>query len=252
MRSLLFILLLLSLHSAMAAERLLQVIPVEHRDAVELLSAIRPHLNEGDSASVLNQRLLIRSDLETLAAIQELVKALDQPQGQLIISVRQTPQLAGGGEVIRRYTTGSDRELNQRLRTEPGRWVAIAQGEEVPVPTAGGGGEGEGKASDGRGGQGIAYKPTASGFEVRAKLLGDGRVQIEARPFIQRPHPEGGGRIETHESSTRISGPLGEWLELGGPFSAGADRARDTGRYHSTELQSRKGYRTLIRVERID
>ncbi len=245
-------LLFLTVSTAHAAERMVQIIPVEHRDAHELLPAIRPHLQEGDSISVLNQRLLIRSDLENLAAIQELIEALDQPVAQLLISVRQTPRLARGGEVRRRITTANDaREVNLRTRAESGHWVAIAQGEEVPVPTAGGGGESESGGNNGLGGQGIEYKPTASGFEVRARLLGDGRVQVEARPFIQRPHRQGGGRIETHETLTRISGPLGEWLELGGSF-APRDEMEDGSRHYSNRLESHDGYRTLIRVERID
>src|SRR5690606_18702339 len=62
---------------------------------------------------------------------------------------------------------------------------------------------------------GIDYKDVTTGFYVRPRLRGE-QVILSVSPFKQSPDPRRGGDIRIQSARTTISGPLGEWLPIGG------------------------------------
>lgn len=241
------LLLLVMLLPAQAEERILHRFTLEHRAPHALVPALQAILNEGDRISVVDNQLLIRSDLYTVAELQALIDELDHPSQALRATLRQTRYLERNGESVIRYGTApvADDELQQQLRISEGQWSRLTFGREIPL--------GKQTTQVGPGGmstqQSIEYKQLQSGFNIRVTLLGDNRISVEVHPFLQEPSPTGGGVIKTQQMTTTTVGRLGEWLELGGPVERGAE-APGTTRY-STRIKSRQGRRVLLKIDRL-
>jgi len=82
------------------------------------------------------------------------------------------------------------------------------------------------------GGAVTTYVPADSGLEARARVLGDGRVHLELRPFEARLQAD--GRIETSEAATTLVVEPGRTVVIGG--SQGSETAAG----HAALSQSRR------------
>ena len=126
---------------------------------------------------------------------------------------------AFSGEVDSR---GSFAGVVRVLDGEVGR---IATGRSVPVRTR-------------RGGD-VAFATGESGFEAAPRLLPDGRIQVELRPF--GGSVDARGRVAFTESALTVSMPPGETLVVGGidrstESSAGGLAGRRAVRARSDEV----------------
>lgn len=264
-----FLVMLLALLLAVAAfaQTELKTFKLQHRNAEEMISILRPMLDPRGGISGTGYTLLVRSTPENLREMEQLVRELDAALRNLVITVRrgelserERQGFEAGGEIggdsgkiivgeggaprVRVYRTErrGDDSGDQRLRVLEGQWARIQTGQELPVPqrsvTQGGGGVVVQES--------IEYKDVSTGFEVRPRVSGK-RVTVEVRPFRARPAATGGGAIDTASLITSVSGRLGEWIELGGVAEESTGRSR--GIVHSTEQRDVQSMRLYIRID---
>lgn len=232
-------------------------IPLQHRNAEELVPLLRPVLDEGVGLTGRGDTLIVNAPPESLAQIRTLVKQLDTPLERLQITVIQgddssQQRLHGSASgslespTVRIYGTQSaaNNTLSQRLQVLEGQWATIRTGEQVPVVTQHSTPPLHGPFTT----QGVEYKNVESGFEVKPQLRGN-EVTLEVRPFRARRAATAGGVIEQQELVTTVSGHLGEWLELGGV----AEQQHDVGAgtVYATRSHQRSNGTIRLKVERL-
>ncbi len=106
----------------------------------------------------------------------------------------------GGGELE------AEEGLRGRLRVLSGHTGRITTGQDVPVTTV--------QRNRYRVTETTTLVPADSGFEVRPRVLGDGRVHLELHPFSARPLP--GGAVARSGATTTIVVTPGTTVAVGG------------------------------------
>jgi hypothetical protein len=211
-----------------------EVYRVQHRSAEELLPYAEAALGgEGrvvvdagtNSLVLLSEREdLIRSALALLAAQDRALRTV-----VLDYASRRASELeAEGIRIDWGVATGALRIGNLIVPSGATR-VRVAPGAEAARSSASRGGtlrilEGHaariamGETAAIRAGAGwnqtTLLVPADSGLEARARVLGDGRVQLELRPFEARLR--GDGRVETSEAATTLVVESGRTVVVGG------------------------------------
>jgi hypothetical protein len=201
-----------------AAQGSLEIIPLRHRTADQVLPALRPLAEPGATLTGRGTQLIVRTSPANLAELRRALDDLDRPLRRLQISVRFDDALeraAQGVETSGRITSrGSsvdvrvqDRQsaaterVGQRVEVLEGGRAFISSGRSTPV-------------YDGSG-----FRETSTGFEAIPRLAAGGvLVEIaQRRDTLARQQA----------LSTTVSGRLGEWLEIGGAVEAASrdDRA---------------------------
>lgn len=282
---LLYTLLFVSL-SAFANE--LEVIELKHRSADEVLPIIRPLLDKGDVASGMDYQLILRTSPRNLAQIKKLLESIDSAPRNLKITVMQNvdsetvarlTELSGSVGVGRdaRVTVpgsgntsglnveagqGQDRlrahvistrsleddRKTQQLQVLEGNRALVHSGQSVPVPQ-------RQVIQHPWGTQVIdstQYQEVSSGFYVLPRVNGD-RVTLEitAQNDSLAPNQPAGNFPNTRiqQTSTTVSGRLGEWLVVGG---VGQQRNIDDSTISTRSLSDTREQRNvLIKVEEI-
>ena len=222
-----------------------EVYRVQHRTAEELLPYAEASLgSEGrvvvdpgtNSLVLLSERVdLLRSTLALLAAQDRGLRTVvleytSQRASELeAAGVRIDWGVASGGVRIgnaivpddsaRAAITGQVQTarragtLGGTVRILEGHAGRIATGETVPVTTRG------------RHSVTTTLVPADSGFEAHARVLGDGRVQLELRPFEANFRAD--GRIETSEAATTLVVAPGKTVVIGGLAQTGGAASLD-------------------------
>lgn len=246
-RLLLILVLLLCASPPLFADYPLEIIELKSRQVSEMIPLLRPFVAADGSIAGMNNQLIIRTSPENLREIREILQRLDRPPRRLMISVRQASATnltrhrsqadinamigegkvivgqPGGGEGLRyrlrESRTRSDRDITHRLRVNEGYPAFIATGQAVPLPE-------QTTIIDGRRvyqQRSTRYRQVSSGFYVTPRLNGD-QVTLEIIPGMERPTGER-GVYSTQQAHTLLSGPLGEWITVGGVSQqAGSDR----------------------------
>lgn len=280
MKNLLIALLLLPL-SVWAAE--LEVIPLQHRSAEELLPVIRPLLDKDGVASGMNYQLILRTSRRNLAEIKEMLESLDVAPRRLRVTVMQdvdrdtadiltaasgsvgnNPRVvvpnrgAGAGlnvdlgqgrdrvsvNVASTRTLESDRKT-QQLQVVEGNRALVRTGQSMPVPQR--------QVIQRPWGTEVVdsteYRNVDSGFYVLPRVSGE-RVTLEITAYNDAPARGVQNAIDTQQAVTTLSGRLGEWLEMGG---AGQRQELDDGTISSRSSGRKHERRSiLIRVEELE
>ena len=204
----------------------LEIIPLRHRPADQIVAAIRPLVAPGGALSAMGDKLVLRTSPANLAELRRAIEALDTPIRRLVISVRQGDvrdfAIADGGVggifrpgdsrvVIRGDARqGSAREqIDQQVEVIEGGQALIRVGQSVPLrlrqtyAVPGGGWV----TSDS-----VQIVDVGSGFYAAPQLVG-GQVRIEIQP--EQARLGAGGRVDSARLATTVSGPLGSWIPLG-------------------------------------
>jgi len=240
---------LLLVAQAHAHTTVVEVIALQHRTAEEVIPLLEPFVGPGGAISGTSGQLIIRATPENLTQIKEILAKIDTAPRRFLITVRQNvtrEQLereltASGnvtigdhGRVIVRddgsregatagYRRGQDQVSGrassastlqqtgdtQQVQVLEGSQAFIQAGTSVPYPE-------RTVVRDPRGvtvTRGTTYRDVTSGFYVLPRVSGD-QVILEISP--QRATLGAQGRINIQGASTRVSGRLGEWIELGG------------------------------------
>jgi type II/III secretion system protein len=210
-RAVFSILLVAVIAGQAAAQGSLEVIPLRHRTADQVLPALRPLMEPGATLTGQGTQLIVRTSPGNLAELRRALDDLDRPLRRLQISVRFDDALeraAQGVETSGRITNrgssvevrAQDRQsaaaerVDQRLQVLEGGRAFISTGRSTPVYDAAG------------------FRETSTGFEAIPRLAGGGvLVEIaQRRDTLAREQA----------LSTTVSGRLGEWLEIGGAVEA--------------------------------
>lgn len=251
-RTLLFLLLFAVSRSA-TAQGGLEVIPLRHRSAEEVIPVLRPLLEADGVLSGQGYQLFVRTSPRNLSELRHTLAAIDTPQRRLVVSVRfdSDAEASSGGieargalrsgglsldtghfanerrqtfprstieaRVSASQNAGSER-IDQRVQVLDGGRAFIATGQTRPLRQR--------QVFSGPTGtqvrQTTVMENAQTGFSVVPRLSGD-NVFLEISPqretcdVLQPGAPAG---VRSHEVSSRISAKLGEWVELGGVFAS--------------------------------
>ncbi len=252
-----------------APQNRLEIISLKHRLPIEITSIIKPLLSPEDTLRTSGNYLILRTDERTLKEVITLLKDLDRPLKNLVITVRRRGKetkgssryavsgQAGVGDndrVLKSEEDASvkmhlrDRTYNNRaddsyrLRVIEGYHAFIQTGQLSPYPRGTTYVHPYGITRWG----GFEFRDLTSGFDVVPYLNGD-IVTLHIRPIRRVLRPGGNGDIDLENASTVISGRLGEWLTLGGKSQTIMHSAG--GVIYRTARESRADSLTEIRVE---
>jgi hypothetical protein len=281
--------LVLVLAAAVArAEPVLEVIPLHHRTAEEVIPILQPMLAREGTLSGFKGQLIVRTTRDNLAEIKRILASLDRAPRQLLITVRQdadvhhqrsTAEVSGnvGNDNVRVIVPPTSRERQggrivigeddsrvqarvldsnsavadrntQTLRVMEGREAFIRAGQSIPL-------RGRQVTRTVVGGQVVEqvvdttqYRDVTTGFYVRARISGD-RVTLDISPQRETLSNDIRGGVNIQRVVTTVSGRLGEWVELGGVGQdATGQQSVLLGRASSATRDNR---RVLIKVDEV-
>jgi hypothetical protein len=229
---------LAALAMQVAAQQALEIVPLRHRTAEQVLPVLRPLLEPGATLTGHGSQLILRASPANLEELRRALDALDRPLRRLQISVRvgdAGEALSEGVEAGARVGSGGTR-IDVRAREDRSRWVErvdqrvqVLEGSVAHIST--------GQATPVAGG----LWQTGSGFEAVPRISGD-RVIVE---IVQ----QGDSLDRQQRLGTTVSAPLGEWFEVGG--AASGERREERGIASRSALRSSDSRRIWLRVDEV-
>jgi hypothetical protein len=243
-----------------AAQVKLDIIPLKHRTPDQVMPALRPLVGDEAALSGANNRIFIRADAATRAAVKQAIDALDTPLRSLMISVRQDNDDSIGRDGVaisgdiragnagvrasdggREGTDAADR-LSQRVQVVEGGAAFIQAGSSTPIPFTQ-------MVVGPRGAvvsQGTQYRDISSGFYAMPRVNGE-QVTLDISPQKESLSETQYGEVRSARLVSTVRGRLGEWMELG---STGHDEQvseRGVTRYGTRDAQSQR--RIWVKVD---
>ena len=227
-----FIVLTFIANSLSAADQL-EIFPLKHRTANEVIPIIAPLLGKESTVTGQGFNLIIRAPAESLEQVRDIIAQLDRAPNRLRISVRQHQTGTVSGHGIGASGTISsgdvDIQLNdsgparlklhesrqrsakngtQTINTIEGRQAFIQVGKLIPVPE---------RSVDRFGNQreSIQYKNASTGFYVLARLNGD-KVTLDISPHSISLNRHGQQSFNIQQAQTTVRGKVGTWISIGG------------------------------------
>ncbi len=265
------------------AQGSLEIVPLRHRSAEQVIPVLRPLVQPGGVLTGQGYQLIVRTSPGNLAEIRSALAAIDTPQRRLMVSVRfDASDAASGGEIEARgslragglvldnrqfanerpQASGRSQEtqveirasssrgsagerVDQRVQVLEGGSAFIATGQSRPLTQR--------QVFSGPGGTRVqettVMQTAESGFAVTPRLSGD-IVTLEINPqreaFDPRA-PGGAAAVRSERVQSEVSGRLGEWIELGSAAESGA--RSDAGLLSSRSAAMGSARRILVKVE---
>ena len=243
------------------AQGTLEVIPLRHRTAEQVIPILRPLLEPGGALSGQYNQLIVRTSAANLAQIRQVLESIDQPQRRLMILVRfdnaedraargvQTDaRISNRGSStdirIRDSRSTQEEQVDQRIQVLEGGRAVISTGQSRPlrqrqlIQTPSGPVVQET----------VTMQGASTGFEVVPRVSG-GNVFLDIAPQREQFAPGSSGAIQSERVASTVSGRLGEWIELGG--SGGSSTRSDSGILSSRERTASESRRVWVKVEEI-
>ena len=264
--------------SAAFAQMVLEVIPLRHRTAEELIPIIQPMLPRDASVSGMSGQLVVRTTPANLNEVRRVLASIDVAARRLQITVAQDVASDGsrrGAEIsgsvrqgdarlivpgagptprdgvqARVYDSRSTENVRvlQTVQVLEGRSAHVQTGQSVPLPE-------RRIARSVVGGrvveqvvEGTEYRNVDTGFYVTPRVSGD-RVTLDISSQREALARGRSGTVDVQRATTTISGRLGEWMEVAGS-SEERSTERDVllGRAGGTRAESRS---VLLKVDEI-
>lgn len=236
--------LLASFAASAAAAGELEILPLRHRSAEEVIEALRPLLEEGGSISGMGTKVMIRASAANRADLRKALAALDTAPRRLTITVVHDNAVAAerGGRTW--SSRAASERSDQRVQVMEGGSVFIRVGHALPVPLR--------QVAVGPAGaivsEAIVYHDLGSGFLARPRLAGD-RVSLDISPQQAAVSNTDPAAVRSMELVTTVSGRLGEWIELGAANQdLSAERAGGARYANRGSVEAR---RVLLKVEEL-
>lgn len=205
-----------------AAQGSLEIIPLRHRTAHQVLPALRPLMEPGATLTGQGTQLIVRTSPANLAELRRALDELDRPLRRLQISVR----FDSAGQASRRDLGASGVISNQGVRVEAhGRDARADLSEQVDQ-----------RVQVVEGGRATLFtgEERMRGFEVIPRISGT-MVSMQ---------------IATSLTASTVSGRLGEWFELGAIERGAARDERSIGSVR--ESASTGSRRVWVKVDPLD
>ncbi len=254
------------------AQGTLEIIPLQHRTAEQVLPALRPLLEPGGVLTGQSNQLIVRTSARNLAEIRTALDAIDTPLRRLLILVRfddatqasrrnleargtlrsgditisNRPLPAARSEVDLRVLdshSDSNERVDQRIQVLEGSGARISTGQARPlrqrqvVRTPGGSVISET----------VVMQDLATGFTVVPRVAG-GNVLLEIEPQRETPGALAGS-VQGQRGATTVRAPLGQWFEIGS--TSGASERDDQGLLSSDNRRLAESRRIWVKVEEL-
>jgi type II secretory pathway component GspD/PulD (secretin) len=217
------------------AQQALEIIPLRHRTAEQVLPALQPLLEPGATLSGSRGQLFLRASPSNADDIKRALAAIDRPAKRLQISVRlddamerERREVQASGSVgsagVRFSGSAEDSRTNAVERVD--QRVQVLEGSQATIFA--------GRSND--------YRDQQSGFQVVPRLAG-GMVHLD----IAQQRETG---MQAQRLVTTTTARLGEWVELGGTGEAAARDDRGIGAASSRRASESR--RVWVKVEALD
>ncbi len=230
------------------AQMKMEIFPLKHRRAVEMIPVIEPLLGGVGTVTGMRNQLIVRTTPANLAAVRSVLDKLDTASANLRITVKEGTSLSlqesdadisadarigDKGRIVVPPSTSKrggltispslkNLELRARiqqrnLREEGNNSQQVVTQDGRPAvihitqstPFTETEGVHSGRGSRHR--KSVVFRDVTRGFSILPRLQGD-RVVMEISPVSSSFK---GGAIESQGIHTTVSGRLGEWIELG-------------------------------------
>ena len=275
----LLLLLLFTIPALTLAESVVEVITVYNRPASELQPLLIPLLESTDQIVPNGDSIIVKTTPERLQTITNLIRKLDNPVNNLLITVIQSrnttadqlnaglgfdlniplsnapdPRYNGGnyrnqfqgriyGQASKINST-HDNQNTQTIRTLEGQTAHIKVGNTVPITNY--------QIYPGAYGypgvsQSTQLVEATTGFEVTPRLVGQ-QVVMDVSPWSDRFN--GQGQLQSQSAQTTIRATLGEWVDLGGVDESGQSAGNSTFSYNRQSRQS--NLHILVKVDLVN
>jgi type II secretory pathway component GspD/PulD (secretin) len=257
------------------AQQYLEILELRHRPAEEVLPVLHPLLEPGATLSGMNNQLFLRASARNREEIKRALATLDVPVRRLLIRVttdldeetrHQGGQLSGrlGNDRVqielpsgKEGEGGRDHRITARVherhgarsgastqmvQTMDGERAFIQIGVSVAVPLR--------QITQTPNGRVVVsdsaeYRDIGRGFYAEPRVIGD-QVTVEISQRADTPSHHGAGSAQIQRLSTRISGRLGEWMQLGGVRQSASGAADGAFTYSTRELQTHRGVWLMV------
>lgn len=208
-----------------------EVIELQHRTGAELLPVINPFLEPYERATEWGYQLIIQADERKIGEIKQLIEQIDTPARRLLISVdtqggriSNDNSLSANARIkgkhgditlgsgarnkveIKRYASQSRESGVRSVQTLEGSAALIQTGQQHQQRHWS-------VDQHGHPQQHISQRTLTQGFYVTAKVRGD-RVTLELNNQHDSLDPQQQNITQTQSTSTRVSGPLNEWISV--------------------------------------
>lgn len=238
----------------------LEIIELKHRTADDVIPILQPLLERGGALSGQDYKLFVRASSANVSQLRAALAQIDRAPRQLLVSVRRSTRAQIEQERASASFTiaGTDASVavNERARDRSGVRVqgtasadrnegdaissvqvlegysaSISTGTSVPVVTAVAAGGGRRPWVAGS----VEYRNLGSGMLVTPRVRGE-QVLLD----IEQQHEQlERGNVTTQSLTSQVSGPVGEWIALGGvESSASSTRSGVLQRQYSTSNES--------------
>jgi len=249
-RSLGIALLLCVLVPTVHAADVVHIYKVQHRTAEELLPLVQTAMAGGGSvgADAGSNTLVLAGSSEGVAAALALLSRLDRPPRSVVLRYesRRLAELEaqgihvdwgasagavrvgslafpGGANGVGVQATGSagtrESDGGGEVRLLEGQRASILTGEAIPVTARRVPAPGRGATVQ----ESTTFVAAESGFDARARILGDGRIELELRALDSALRP--GPRVAHSTSLNTLVVEPGKTVVLGGLFQDGDARS---------------------------
>lgn len=260
------LLLLFIVPTTTSAESIVEVIPVNNRPASEIQPLLLPLLESTDQIVANGDSLIVKTTPERLQTITNLIRKLDNPLNNLLITVIQSrdttaAQLNAGigfeiqapiqqpgnvrGNVQGYYNQSQGQHNNQNtqtIRTLEGVPAHIKAGNIVPITSYQTYRDGYGYPYQNRSTQLVE---ATTGFEVTPRLVGQ-QVILDVSPWSDNLNAQ--GQFQAQEANTSVRANLGEWVETGGVDESTQSSGNTPFGYNNQSGQN--NLHILVKVER--
>ncbi|KAF1056713.1 MAG: hypothetical protein GAK44_00119 [Pseudomonas delhiensis] len=263
-------LLALGLASALQAAPRTEIIPLSYRAADEVLPVVQSVLGNDGRVSTYGNQLVVNAEPAKIRELQQVLEQIDTRPHRLLITVDTSDNdqgsqsgysvngsasvgnvdiQAGRGEVngrdqvrIINRSTASRNGGTQQVQTTEGAPAFIQVGQSQPVTNIGTGPYGQVYSQ-------TEYRNANQGFYVTASLTGN-LVHLTLSTRNDRFDPSSPGAMTTGSADTRLTGHLGEWIQVGGVSESSQQNQGGYTRNYSTQGRSDSFIR--VKVDSLD
>ncbi len=247
-----------------------EVLPLNYRTADDVLALVQSVLGNEGRVNAYGNQLIVNASPAKIEEVRTLLAQLDTQPRRLLITVesgessqssdngyRVDGSISGGdaevqigrGEVrgrdqvrIIRRSTDSRGGGTQQVQATEGYPALIQVGQSVPLTSYGHDAYGQPYSN-------TQYRNVTRGFYVTASLSGE-RVHISISSNRDRLSQTTPGHIDIQSTDTRVSGRLGEWIDLGGVSEQ--SQANNGGFMQQRSTQGREDTSLRVKVEVVD
>lgn len=211
---------------------LLEKIKLHHKPAGDIIPLVEPFLPENAMISGEGYKIILKTTVENMPQVKQLIADLDTPLQQLRISVSLDPTVleqdvtksappteteinekteipsASDSETTRIYKTkGQAATVGiQVIRVLQDAWSTIRTGKSIPVIN-------RARNPDGTITESISYQQVNQGLRIHPHLTGD-EVTLSVQPFYEAASQSGTGRQIYYKQEKQTKTGLGKWISI--------------------------------------